>query len=75
VNARLRDTKRSLTALAAEFGAKVKLSVTNGGHVRATFVVGGVTKARVVMGMTPSDWRNERNNAALVRRVLRGATV
>jgi hypothetical protein len=45
------------------------------GHVSATFVIGGVTKARVVMGMTPSDWRNERNNAALVRRVLRGATV
>jgi hypothetical protein len=71
MNARVRDTKRMLLALAAEHGAKLKLATTARGHVRATFVVGGVPKADVVMGMTPGDWRNQRNNAALVRRLLR----
>jgi hypothetical protein len=71
MNARLRDTKRMLVALAAEHGAMVKLATTRRGHVRATFVISGVPKADTIIGMTPGDWRNRYNNAALVRRLLR----
>jgi hypothetical protein len=70
---RQRDMKRVLTSLAAEHGASVKLGTTNGGHVRATFVV-GAKRADIIVAATPSDWRASRNNRALVRRVLRAAT-
>lgn len=70
----LRDLKRTLAMLAAEHAASVKINMTNGGHIRARFTV-GAKSVDVILGSTASDWRNERNNAALVRRVLRGATV
>jgi hypothetical protein len=70
---RLRDLKRTLSMLAAEHAASVKISQTARGHFRARFTVGAKI-VDVILGSTPSDWRNGRNNAALVRRVLRGVT-
>jgi hypothetical protein len=72
MNARLRDLKRSLATVADEHGASVKMSITGGGHIRATFAVDGVRKADIIMASTPSNWRNGRNNEATVRRVLQG---
>jgi hypothetical protein len=66
MNARARDLKR-LSTLADEHGETVKLSDTGAGHIRARFAV-GASEADVILPATPSDWRN---NAALVRRVLR----
>jgi hypothetical protein len=70
---RQRDLKRTLTTLADQYGASVKLSTTGSCHIRATFAV-GARKANVVLAATPSDWRNGRNNIALARRALRAAS-
>jgi hypothetical protein len=69
---RLRDLKRNLSTLAAEYAATVEINHTRSGHYRATFTVRGKT-VDVITSSTPSDRRHHRNNYALVRRLLRGA--
>jgi hypothetical protein len=69
---RLRDLKRDLSTLAAEFAAGVEISRTARGHFRARFTVRAMT-FDFIMASTPSDWRGQHNDRARVRRVLRTA--
>jgi hypothetical protein len=67
---RERDLKRRLLVLAEPIGAKVEIGHTGASHLRVTFKRG----ARCVVfyfAMTPSDFRNEKNEMACVRRRLR----
>jgi hypothetical protein len=72
---RHRDLTRLLAAIAEEFGVKFTgIGKTNGGHLRATFLVGG-TPLEVIAGWSPRNpWRAQRKTESFVRRRLRELT-
>jgi hypothetical protein len=72
MNRRTRDLRRMSEAVAHQVGARLaSLETTNGGHLRAVFVGRGGERTSVFLPSTPGDVRGDRNDAALVRRVLR----
>lgn len=68
----IRDLRRSMAALAENFGVAVHIETTRGNHLRAIFR-SDVVCVSIVMANSPSDWRAQRNAEALARRKLRAA--
>jgi hypothetical protein len=70
VTRRIRDLYKLLKAAAEPFGATVEIERTNGDHLRATFAI-GTRRTFIITGLSPSDWRVNREVRANARRVLR----
>jgi hypothetical protein len=70
---RLRDLRRLLESVAEPFGAAVVVEQTRGNHLRGTFTV-GTHQAFIVTGLSPSDWRVNRNVESIARQKLRELT-
>lgn len=68
---RIRDAKRLLEPLADAHGGKVRIELTNGGHMRAVFII-GAHEIPIIASFSPkSEWRPHRQTEAIARRKLR----